>query len=90
MLAKYSGANGTHIWSKGFGSSAADFGYGVAVDSNANVVLTGGFAGAVNLGGGSLANAGGRDMFLAKFSGGGPGRSANLVLEHRDSLRLAD
>ncbi len=32
FLVKYSGANGAHVWSKRFGSSQNDAGYGVTVD----------------------------------------------------------
>jgi len=70
FIAKYSGVNGNHIWSKGFGSSSDDTGYGVAVDAGGNVVVTGYFQGTVNFGGGALASYG-WDMFVAKYSPAG-------------------
>jgi Fibronectin type III domain/Beta-propeller repeat len=70
FLVKYSSA-GAHLWSKRFGSTGADLGTGVATDSSGNVVVVGTFTGSINLGGGSLTSAGGRDMFVAKFSATG-------------------
>jgi hypothetical protein len=70
FLAKYSGADGSYRWGKTFGSTAGDFGYGVAVDPNTgNVVMTGLFAGAVDFGGGVISSAGG--IYLAAYDPSG-------------------
>src|SRR5439155_2148740 len=50
-LAKFSGADGSHVWSKSFGSIHSDIGTGVVVDSNNNIIVTGSFSGTVNFGG---------------------------------------
>jgi Fibronectin type III domain/Beta-propeller repeat len=70
FLAKYS-STGAHVWSKRFGGSGYDQGTGVGMDSNGNVIVAGIFEGTINLGGTSLASAGGRDIFVAKYSATG-------------------
>ena len=65
---------GTHRWSKSFGSSSSDYGYGVAVDGNGNVYLTGSFYYSVNFGGSTLTSQGGRDIFVASFTSDGKHR----------------
>jgi hypothetical protein len=68
FVAKFSAAGG-HVWSMRFGSSNYDYGYGVAVDSGGNVLLTGSFYSATDFGGGfSLVSPWGNDdVFIAKF-----------------------
>jgi len=68
FVAKYS-STGQHLWSKRFGSSGDDVGYGLAVDSVGDVVLSGKFQGSISFGGTALTSAGGDDVFLAKLSG---------------------
>jgi hypothetical protein len=72
-VAKFSGTNGAHIWSKRFGSTADDVSYAVAADNSGNVVLTGFFTGSVDFGGGPLTTTRGTDadLFVAKFSSAG-------------------
>ncbi len=70
FLAKYS-SSGAHVWSRGFGSSGSDVGYGIAVDGSGNVVVTGSFMGTVDFGGGTLTSNGQQDVFLAKYSSSG-------------------
>jgi len=70
FLAKLSGANGGHIWSKSFGSTSGDVGLGVSVDSNKFVALTGYFTGSINLGG-TLLSGSGLDVFVAKYDSAG-------------------
>jgi len=61
-----------HIWSKRFGGSGDDFGRSVSVDSLGNVYITGYFSSStIDFGGGALTNAGGDDIFLAKFDSNG-------------------
>jgi len=64
-------ANGNHIWSQGFGGSSTDQGYAIELDGSNNVLVTGFFLGTVNFGGGNLIDAGGGDVFLAKFTPNG-------------------
>src|SRR4030042_2516727 len=55
FMAKYT-ATGTHVWSKRFGSTDDDVGYGITVDRTGNVVITGFFTGSVDFWGGGLAS----------------------------------
>lgn len=59
---------GTYVWGKAFGDQGDQYGASVAVDSSGNVLVTGRFSGAIDLGGGALVSAGGTDVFLAKLS----------------------
>ena len=70
FLVKYS-ATGQHVWSKRFGSTGTDVGMAVDTDSAGNVYVAGTFEGSVDFGGGSLASAGVRDIFVLKYSGAG-------------------
>jgi hypothetical protein len=69
FVAKFSGVNGAHVWSKRFGDTYYDNGNGIGVDASGNVLVTGLFYGTVNFGGGPLASAGSYDVFVAKLSG---------------------
>lgn len=61
-----------HVFSKRFGDSAAQGPYGLQIDSQDNIVVAGTFQGQIDFGGGPLsAAAGGRSIFVAKFSGSG-------------------
>ena len=72
FVAQYSGSTGAHLWSRRVGGSVDDVGRGIAIDGAGDVVVTGNFASAsVNFGSGALANSGGADIFLAKYSSGG-------------------
>ena len=68
FVAKFS-ATGTHVWSKKFGSTGDDVGYGLTVDSAGDAVISGKFQSSVSFGGTALTSAGGDDIFLAKLSG---------------------
>ena len=68
FVAKYS-STGQHLWSKRFGGTGDEVGYGLAVDSAGDVVVSGKFQGSVSFGGATLTSAGGDDIFLAKLSG---------------------
>jgi hypothetical protein len=48
------GPSGEHLWSKRFGDSQLQDGYGVTFDSQGNVIITGRYAGSVDFGGGPL------------------------------------
>ncbi len=67
-------STGKHRWSKGFGSASTDYAEGVDVDSAGNVYLTGSAQGALNFGGGPLANKGSWDIYLASFDSTGKHR----------------
>jgi hypothetical protein len=62
---------GAHVFSKLYGDAAAQTASRVAVDSVANVVVTGSVAGKIDFGGGALTSAGGTDIFVAKLTSGG-------------------
>ena len=72
FLAKYS-SDGTHTWSKVFGTSYGfgDVARGIALDASGNIALTGSLLGPVNFGGGALAESGSYDIFAVKFSASG-------------------
>jgi len=71
FLARFD-SNGNHLWSKSFGGSSSDYGTSVSVDSSGNVYITGEFGSStIDFGGGALTNAGGWDIFLAKFDSNG-------------------
>ncbi|MEK7576503.1 MAG: SBBP repeat-containing protein [Patescibacteria group bacterium] len=69
FVAKYS-ASGVYLWARRAGSLADDRAGGVAVDRDGNVLVTGYFAGTIDLGGGVLTATGG-NIFVAKYSAGG-------------------
>jgi hypothetical protein len=70
FLVKLSGPNGSHVWSKGMGSTSGDVSIGLTVDDGGNVVMTGYFTGSVNFGGGVLSGSG-LDVFVAKYNSTG-------------------
>jgi len=70
FMAKYSGLNGSHIWSKRFGSTSSDYGNGITVDEVGNVIMTGAFYGTVDFGGGPLVSSG-IDVVVAKYTSTG-------------------
>ena len=61
-------AAGSTSWAHRYGDSAEQFAYAVAVDSTGSVVLCGSVMGAIDLGGGALTSAGGRDAWVAKLA----------------------
>jgi hypothetical protein len=70
FLAKYS-QSGAHLWSKRFGGSGPDVGYGVATDRAGNVIVAGYFNGTADFGGDSLTSAGANEIFIARYSPAG-------------------
>ncbi len=64
-------ASGAHQWTTTLGGTSSDVGYGVAVDSSANVYTTGYFGGTVNFGAGNVTSAGGMDVFVTKLNASG-------------------
>ena len=65
---------GAHRWSKGFGSTSSDYGYGVDTDPFGNVYMTGYFYNSINLGGGAITSNGSGDMYVASFTSTGAHR----------------
>ena len=59
---------GVHLWSKHFGDDNDQPHSQLAIDNDKNVLFTGFFFGTVDFGGGTLASAGDRDLFVAKFT----------------------
>lgn len=59
--------DGVWQWAKGYGSTSADYGYDIAVDSNGNSYVTGQFYSKVAFGTSSLQSKGSSDPFLLKL-----------------------
>jgi hypothetical protein len=68
-LVKLSAAAGATLWAKRFGGTDIDQPYAVAVDRWGDVVVTGFFWTAIDMGGGSVSSVGAGAMFMAKYSG---------------------
>lgn len=59
--------NGDLVWANTYGASREDIGFGIAVDSTGNVVVSGWFQQTVDFGGGAKASYGSRDVFVLKL-----------------------
>jgi len=70
FLAKYSDT-GALQWAKHWSLNDEGSAYGVAVQTNGEIVVAGSFRGTVNLGGSTLTSAGYDDIFVAKYSAAG-------------------
>jgi PKD repeat protein len=70
FIAKYN-SSGAHLWSHRLGSTNAEQGFGVAMDSSGNVFLAGTFQGSVDFGTGVLNSVGSWDILAAKYSPSG-------------------
>jgi hypothetical protein len=62
------GSGGVTLWSKSFGDASSQGIAAATVDPAGNVLIAGGFLGAVSFGGIPLTSAGSGDVFVAKFS----------------------
>jgi hypothetical protein len=62
-------SDGNHLWSRRYGDSSHQEGRNVAMDSNANVIVTGEFTGVLDFDGASIT--GSRDGFIAKLDADG-------------------
>ena len=70
FVAKYD-PDGQLLWVRQAGGSEADLGRGIALDSAANVYVTGYFSGAASFEGTRLVSGGSSDVFLAKYDADG-------------------
>jgi hypothetical protein len=66
FIAKFDGA-GNPLWSRRFGDGDMQFAFGVAVDAQQNVLVTGNFYGSIDFGSGLLTSAGATDVFIVKL-----------------------
>jgi hypothetical protein len=71
FVAKYSGVNGGHLWSRSGGGTGDDSAKGVAVDAAGNVVVTGEFNGTATIAGASLVASYNTGLFLVKYTSAG-------------------
>ena len=81
FIAKYT-SGGALLWVKRLGGSGYDNAYGVAVDSQNNIIVAGVFQGSVDFGGSTISAAGGsldQDGFAAKYSPGSAGVPGTLI-----------
>ena len=63
--------NGNWQWAKSAGGTNWDVGYGVAVDTNGNAIITGSFMESASFGGTTLTSTGNWDVFVAKLNSNG-------------------
>jgi hypothetical protein len=72
FVAKYSGVDGSCRWAKAFGGSGYNAGCGIATDpTTTNIVVTGGYTGSANFGGGPTSASAGEAAFLAGYDASG-------------------
>lgn len=72
FIAKYSGVDGTHLWSKRIGSTDHDTGAAIAVDGSENILVTGTFRGTADFGGVTLTGYYmSLETFVAKYTSSG-------------------
>lgn len=64
-------AAGQHVWSKRFGDAANQVAGDLAVDVGGDVLVTGGFEGSLDFGGGAMTAAGAADVFVARLGPSG-------------------
>lgn len=68
-------ASGNMLWVKTMGGTGADYGYGIALDHNNNIYITGGFEATVDFDPGNgvtnLTSAGDEDIFVCKYDANG-------------------
>ena len=92
---------GGKVYSKHFGSAGYDYGLGIAASASGGAVITGAFAGTMDLGGGPLVTAGSDDVFLAwlspkgghvwsrRFGGSGHDLGKGIALDASDTIAVA-
>lgn len=92
--------NGNWLWARSAGGAAREYGYGIDIDSEANLYVCGTFLGAATFGPHSLTSIGIRDVFVAKLDANGDwlwvkqagGTSANqcygIAIDSSDNIFL--
>ncbi len=70
LLLKFK-ADGTPLWARKAGGDGNDYGYGVSVDGNGDILLTGSYEGMSGFGGLSLPGEDKTQFFLAKYDSSG-------------------
>ena len=63
FLVKFNAANGARLWTRQLGTDKEDVGYGVALDSNGNIFVTGSTSASLD----SQTYSGNSDIFLVKY-----------------------
>jgi hypothetical protein len=63
--------NGALVWAKRLGDAANQFGGDVVTDAQSNIIVTGGYVGTINFGGGNLSSVGDIDVLVAKLNSAG-------------------
>ncbi|MBX7116589.1 MAG: hypothetical protein K1X64_19845 [Myxococcaceae bacterium] len=102
FVAKFSGATGAHVWSKGFGGPGEDWGWGIATTANKDVVVTGYFQETMPVGAVQITSKGNDDAFLVRlaaadgntvwargFGGATPDRARGVTVDAQDNIILA-
>jgi hypothetical protein len=69
FIAKYSGVDGSHVWSIPYGGMGPEHASSVVVDQAGDVYVSGYWNGTGNYGGSDTTSVGGDDFFIAKYSG---------------------
>jgi hypothetical protein len=69
FVAKYS-SSGAYLWAKRLGATNPDYGNGVTIDSNGDVIVTGAFYGTVDFGAGPITSIS-YGTFVAKYTASG-------------------
>jgi hypothetical protein len=67
-VVKLGGVTGAHRWSRRYGGSENQFGYGAAATANGTVLLTGLFGGTADFGSGAVTSVGSGDVFLVSVA----------------------
>ncbi|HMY16076.1 MAG TPA: hypothetical protein PKA58_07085 [Polyangium sp.] len=81
-------ATGNCVFVKRFGTNGAyDYAYDVAIDTNDDILMTGGFTGtAIDFGGGALGGSGSNDIYLVRFDKNGSHIWSKKFGDNKDQL----